>query len=248
MLDSSSSGVSTASRLKRRCPIVAFDHEESRVGGAANVAANVAGARRAGASRRTRRARTRRPSHCAPGSTAHGIALGWTAHRPERRTTTKMRVVTTRNQQVARVDYETDREAQRRHRRRRSSMRAAALVGTVQAIVVSDYLKGDGHARAGGAPRRARTGPRRAAARRSEDPAPRLLRGRHARHTEPPRGGDRHAPAHPAERPTRGRLRARSATAPARPACSSRAASTACGCSTILQRGTCRPPRAKWRM
>jgi bifunctional ADP-heptose synthase (sugar kinase/adenylyltransferase) len=35
-------------------------------------------------------------------------------HRPDRRTTTKMRVVTTRNQQVARIDYETTGDLDRR--------------------------------------------------------------------------------------------------------------------------------------
>ena len=53
----------------------------------------------------------------------------------------KMRVVTTRNQQVARVDYETDGEA---HGRVEAELieRASAAAATVQAIVVSDYLKG----------------------------------------------------------------------------------------------------------
>ena len=91
---SSWSAASTASRRKRRCPIVAFDHEESRVGGAANVAHNVAalggtvhlvglvGADAAGghAARGARRRTASRPD---------GLVTD-----PDRRTTTKMRVVT----------------------------------------------------------------------------------------------------------------------------------------------------------
>jgi D-beta-D-heptose 7-phosphate kinase/D-beta-D-heptose 1-phosphate adenosyltransferase len=121
-------------------PIVAFDHEESRVGGAANVASNVAalggtvhlvglvGADAAADALRT-------------GLEAHGIAADGLLTDHERRTTTKMRVVTSRNQQVARVDYETDTEAHG-HVETALIERAAALAATVQAIVVSDYLKG----------------------------------------------------------------------------------------------------------
>ena len=59
----------------------------------------------------------------------------------ERRTTRKLRVVTSRNQQVARVDYEDDREAD-------GAVEAAVvsrieqLSSSVEAIVLSDYLKG----------------------------------------------------------------------------------------------------------
>ena len=121
-------------------PIVAFDHEESRVGGAANVAANVAGlggrVHLLGLVGADTAAVTLRA-----GLDSHGIASNGLLTDPDRRTTTKMRVVTTRNQQVARVDYETDREAQGTIE---SALvdGAAALIGTVQAIVISDYLKG----------------------------------------------------------------------------------------------------------
>jgi D-beta-D-heptose 7-phosphate kinase/D-beta-D-heptose 1-phosphate adenosyltransferase len=121
-------------------PIVVFEHEESRVGGAANVAHNVralggrvhlVGLVGADAPADTLRAALE----------AHRIDVAGLITDPERRTTVKMRVVTTRNQQVARVDYETDGEA-------RGSVeanlveRATAAAATVQAIVVSDYLKG----------------------------------------------------------------------------------------------------------
>ena len=120
-------------------PIVTFDHEESRVGGAANVAANVAGLG-GGCTSWDSSGQTRRP-HTARRLDSHGIASNGLLTDPDRRTTTKMRVVTTRNQQVARVDYETDREAQGTVETALIDG-AAALIGTVQAIVVSDYLKG----------------------------------------------------------------------------------------------------------
>jgi rfaE bifunctional protein kinase chain/domain len=121
-------------------PIVAFDHDETRVGGAGNVANNIAalggtvhlvGLVGADAAADTLRA----------GLTAQGIAASGLLTDPHRRTTTKMRVVTTRNQQVARVDYETDGEA---HGPVEAALieRAVALAETVEAIVVSDYLKG----------------------------------------------------------------------------------------------------------
>jgi D-beta-D-heptose 7-phosphate kinase/D-beta-D-heptose 1-phosphate adenosyltransferase len=121
-------------------PIVAFDHEENRVGGAANVASNVAalggsahlvGLVGADASAATLRA----------GLQANGIVPDGLLTDADRRTTTKMRVVTTRNQQVARVDYETDAEPTGSLEAALIAQ-AATLAEAVQAIVVSDYLKG----------------------------------------------------------------------------------------------------------
>jgi D-glycero-beta-D-manno-heptose-7-phosphate kinase len=121
-------------------PIVAFAHEENRVGGAANVASNVAalggtahlvGLVGADAAASTLRA----------GLQAHGIVPDGLLTDTDRRTTTKMRVVTTRNQQVARVDYETDAEPTGSLEAALVA-RAATLAEAVQAIVVSDYLKG----------------------------------------------------------------------------------------------------------
>jgi len=121
-------------------PVVRFDHEEYRLGGAANVAHNV----------------------LAMGGTAHivgvagadadaarlvadldalGIGSDGLVTDPDRCTTRKLRVVTTRNQQVARIDYEKDGEV--------AGHVEDALIGKIEllaasshAIVISDYLKG----------------------------------------------------------------------------------------------------------
>jgi rfaE bifunctional protein kinase chain/domain len=121
-------------------PVVLFDREESRVGGAANVAHNVRAlggtVHLVGIVGEDGPADTLRAALAAEGIAADGLLTD-----PDRHTTVKMRVVTTRNQQVARVDYESDGEAG-------GSVaadlirRATAAAATVQAIVVSDYLKG----------------------------------------------------------------------------------------------------------
>lgn len=121
-------------------PVVQFDHEEYRLGGAANVAHNVAAlggrvemigvAGDDADNERIREALIRL------GMGAHGIVTD-----PGRRTTRKLRVVTTRNQQVARIDYEDDREIE-------GAVEAAVIERITQlsaladAILVSDYLKG----------------------------------------------------------------------------------------------------------
>jgi D-beta-D-heptose 7-phosphate kinase/D-beta-D-heptose 1-phosphate adenosyltransferase len=121
-------------------PVVRFDRDSFRLGGAANVANNAAtlGARvqvvgivgddEAGGLIRTE-------------LTKLGIDPSGVVSDPGRRTTRKLRVVTSRNQQVARIDYEDDREVQ--------GAVEAALVSRIEqmssaadAIVVSDYLKG----------------------------------------------------------------------------------------------------------
>ena len=121
-------------------PVVQFDHEEYRLGGAANVAHNVAalGGRVemigiAGADADAERI------HEELGRL--GIGSNGIVTDPRRRTTRKLRVVTTRNQQVARIDYEDDREID-------GTVEAAViehitqLSGSADAILVSDYLKG----------------------------------------------------------------------------------------------------------
>jgi D-beta-D-heptose 7-phosphate kinase/D-beta-D-heptose 1-phosphate adenosyltransferase len=121
-------------------PVVRFDHESYRLGGAANVAHNVAalgahvevigliGADDAGHQLRAE---------------LDKIGIGWSAivEDPARRTTRKLRVVTTRNQQVARIDYEDDREV---HGDVEAAIvgRIEQLSGSADAILVSDYLKG----------------------------------------------------------------------------------------------------------
>jgi rfaE bifunctional protein kinase chain/domain len=121
-------------------PIVRFDHEMRRLGGAANVANNIVAL---GA---------HVESIGVIGGDADGsrllaemaersIGTAGVVSDPGRCTTRKLRVVTTRNQQVARIDYESDSEIA-------SSVEAAVigkigdLAASAHAIVVSDYLKG----------------------------------------------------------------------------------------------------------
>ena len=121
-------------------PVVVFDHEQVRLGGAANVANNlrelggtvdligVIGNDESG-------------GHLKNELAATGIHATGLITDPERRTTTKMRVVTTRNQQVSRIDFESDHEV------------GAAIEGAIasqvemrvrsaQVVLVSDYQKG----------------------------------------------------------------------------------------------------------
>ena len=120
-------------------PVVAFDHETFRIGGAANVAHNIA----ALGGRATLIAVTGQDEAAATLARAcHGAGIAPSlvgdAGRP---TTTKTRVVTDRNQQVARIDYEADAEI--------TGETEARVLAAVQqhaaraaAIVLSDYLKG----------------------------------------------------------------------------------------------------------
>ncbi len=121
-------------------PVVRFDHESFRLGGAANVAHNasalgasvhvvgIVGPDDAGRSIRSHLEKL--------GIDASGIVAD-----AQRQTTRKLRVVTSRNQQVARIDYEDDREVD-------GEVEAAVvrrieqLSSSVEAIVLSDYLKG----------------------------------------------------------------------------------------------------------
>jgi D-beta-D-heptose 7-phosphate kinase/D-beta-D-heptose 1-phosphate adenosyltransferase len=144
MLDKFISGRVTRLSPEAPVPVVMFDHESHRIGGAANVAHNitalggnatlvaVTGQDEAAATL----AHACRDANIAP-------ALIGDAARP---TTTKVRIVTERNQQVARIDYEADSEI--------SGSVEQRVVAAVQqhatsaaAIVVSDYLKGSVTAR-----------------------------------------------------------------------------------------------------
>jgi D-beta-D-heptose 7-phosphate kinase/D-beta-D-heptose 1-phosphate adenosyltransferase len=121
-------------------PVVQFDHESFRLGGAANVANNLAalggkveiagvvGSDPEG-SRLTAALRTA------------GIGIGGVIADKDRCTTRKLRVVTTRNQQVARIDYECDRPI--------AGELEAALVKRIRdaaaradVVLISDYQKG----------------------------------------------------------------------------------------------------------
>lgn len=121
-------------------PVVRFDHENYRLGGAANVAHNIAalggrvemiGLVGADESAATLRAELDQL----------GISTSGLVSDPHRCTTRKLRVVTTRNQQVARIDYEDDREV---HGDVEAAIisRIEQLSGSADAILVSDYLKG----------------------------------------------------------------------------------------------------------
>ncbi len=121
-------------------PVVQFQGEHVRLGGAANVAHNicalggrvwlvgVVGADAAGASLARHLA--------AAGASTDGLI-----EDPARRTTEKVRIVTDRNQQVARVDYEHDADV--------GGELEQAIAGRIRqfgtgakALLVSDYLKG----------------------------------------------------------------------------------------------------------
>jgi len=121
-------------------PVVVHDHDEFRLGGAANVANNlrelggsvdligVIGSDEAGAQLRSELAAT-------------GIHSTGLITDQERRTTTKMRVVTSRNQQVSRIDFESDHEVGEAVEAAIASqveMRARSA----QVVIVSDYQKG----------------------------------------------------------------------------------------------------------
>jgi len=120
-------------------PVVTFDHEMFRIGGAANVAHNIT----ALGGQATLVAVTGMDDGAA--TLAHacreaGIAPSLVGDA-SRRTTTKVRIVTDRNQQVARIDYEADGEiADEVERRILGEIETHAPRAT--AIVISDYLKG----------------------------------------------------------------------------------------------------------
>jgi D-glycero-beta-D-manno-heptose-7-phosphate kinase len=120
-------------------PVVVFEHEMHRIGGAANVAHSIAAlggeTTLIGVTGNDDTAATLVQACRDAGITPS--LLGDSS----RRTTTKVRVVTERNQQVARIDYESDAEIAGDIERRviaeiqRHTPRA-------KAIVISDYLKG----------------------------------------------------------------------------------------------------------
>lgn len=121
-------------------PVVVFDHEEVRLGGAANVAHNLRALGSAvdliGVIGDDESAALLKGELAAKGIAATGLITD-----PQRRTTTKMRIVTTRNQQVARLDFESDHDAGAEIEHalaQQIEMRARAA----QVLLVSDYQKG----------------------------------------------------------------------------------------------------------
>jgi D-beta-D-heptose 7-phosphate kinase/D-beta-D-heptose 1-phosphate adenosyltransferase len=121
-------------------PVIEFDHEQFRLGGAANVAHNLV-------------ALGARPTlvgivgdddggqQVRASMTTLGLSLDGIIPATDRPTTRKMRVVTTRNQQVARIDFE--READVAGAIEAEIIRLAIdACADADAILVSDYLKG----------------------------------------------------------------------------------------------------------
>jgi len=140
MLDTFLVGRVTRISPEAPVPVVAFQEERHRIGGAANVAHNITAlgghATLIGVIGQDENGKilTRRCHEAR-------ISAGVLATDSERVTTTKVRIVTERNQQVARVDYETDAEISGETERGIvDSIRDAG--GNASAIVVSDYLKG----------------------------------------------------------------------------------------------------------
>jgi D-beta-D-heptose 7-phosphate kinase/D-beta-D-heptose 1-phosphate adenosyltransferase len=121
-------------------PVVRFQAEHARLGGAANVAHNIAalGGRVSlvGVVGRDAAASTLREHLAAAGVDADGLVED--AGRP---TTEKVRLVTERNQQVARVDYEHDGDVAGAIERAMVD-RIRRLGAGVKALLASDYLKG----------------------------------------------------------------------------------------------------------
>jgi D-beta-D-heptose 7-phosphate kinase/D-beta-D-heptose 1-phosphate adenosyltransferase len=121
-------------------PIVQFVSEYSRLGGAANVAHNIValGGRVSlvgivGADEAAARLRDELQST--------GIDASHLVEDRARRTTEKVRIVTERNQQVTRIDYEGDADADGAVERAIVE-NAGRLACDANALLVSDYLKG----------------------------------------------------------------------------------------------------------
>src|SRR5262245_14221226 len=121
-------------------PVVQFDHERYRLGGAANVANNVASL---GGRVEIAGLVGNDPegSRLIAELREAGIGTGAVLSDSSRCTTRKLRVVTTRNQQVARIDYEDDMPA--------TAALEAELVKKIgesaaraDVILISDYQKG----------------------------------------------------------------------------------------------------------
>jgi D-beta-D-heptose 7-phosphate kinase/D-beta-D-heptose 1-phosphate adenosyltransferase len=121
-------------------PVVRFESEHVRLGGAANVAGNIAAlggrASLVGVVGRDRAADQVSELLAAAQVAGDGLVCD-----PGRPTTEKVRIVTERNQQVARVDYEQDIDVSIDVER--SLVARVAQAGReARALLVSDYLKG----------------------------------------------------------------------------------------------------------
>jgi rfaE bifunctional protein kinase chain/domain len=121
-------------------PIVRFESEHLRLGGAANVAHNIVAlggrASLVGIVGVDAAADSLRAHLAAAGIGTDGLVAD-----DDRPTTEKVRVVTERNQQVARIDYERDADAGGEVERAIVAQ-IDRLGGHAKALLVSDYLKG----------------------------------------------------------------------------------------------------------
>jgi len=121
-------------------PIIEFEREDFRVGGSGNVAHNV---RSLGGSAEivSLIGRDEHGIRIRDALRSDGVGTVGVIVDDSRSTTRKVRIVTNRNQQVARIDYEQDHEA-------RGEVEAALIAAleraaaSAHAIVISDYLKG----------------------------------------------------------------------------------------------------------
>src|SRR5512138_1233848 len=140
MLDTFLVGRVTRISPEAPVPVIAFQEQTHRVGGAANVAHNITAlgghATLIGVIGQDDNGKT-----LTRGCREAGIEAGFLAADSDRVTTTKVRIVTERNQQVARVDYENDADI--------SGDAERGIIASIRqngadasAIVVSDYLKG----------------------------------------------------------------------------------------------------------
>lgn len=121
-------------------PIVEYDRDDFRPGGAANVAVNLA-ALGASVSLVGVVGDDEAAGHLRAGLERGGVDPGYLVVDRTRCTTRKLRIVTQRQQQVARVDFESDADiAGETASAVASAIRDAAT--TADIVLVSDYLKG----------------------------------------------------------------------------------------------------------
>ena len=140
MLDQFTIGSVTRISPEAPVPVVAFARDEFRAGGAANVALNACALGAAvdlvglvGADQAADRLRELLSAADVP---SHALVTD-----DKRRTTSKVRIVTTRNQQVARIDYETD-DTITGETEQAVIDQVTARCASADVVIVSDYLKG----------------------------------------------------------------------------------------------------------
>ena len=121
-------------------PVVRFERDEYRLGGAANVARNVASL--GGRVTLVGLVGTDAAAELLANELDRaGLETSGLVRDPARPTTRKLRVVTARNQQVARIDYEQDGDASGTVLEALIKQVTAAARGA-EALVLSDYRKG----------------------------------------------------------------------------------------------------------